>query len=340
VQGRSKCYNCREDHPPSPSVTCPQCKFKFVQFYKTSDGLPGNQCGTCAAGIKTRSLQLEEYMAYAHQVFKDSFPKLCQILGFNVSDSYKGHSGIIDAVLHITEAEKQNHAPPECVLFRDTYPVENTEEIWNYIISVMSGGQPELPECSICLERFHASEIVPACGRRGCHQRVCVPCGLSWYSKNHPGQLLYQRALLCQFCSRVPAPQTLSRIDNNLIALASHISKKPLNPDMYYGWCIKCLMPKEIAERSCTTEPPKLNNWQCADCIHGKAVTVITKDCPKCTVAISKISGCNHIHCNCGTHWCWKCGDSYPTSGEVYDHMNSQHGSFFDDDDMNYAEDE
>jgi len=226
------------------------------------------------------------------------------------------------------------------VLYRDTYPVENIKELWEYIINVMSGAQPDLPECSICLERFPVSETTPACGRRGCHQRVCRPCSLEWYSKNSPGNLLYQRSLLCQFCSRVPSPQTLSRIDNNLITLAAQISKKPLNPDVYYGWCRQCLMPKEIAEKSCTTEPPKIPNFTCSDCVNVSAVTVNTKECPKCSAAVHKISGCNHIHCHCGGHWCWKCSWLSGNSGEVYDHMQKEHGGFFDNNDDNYAEEE
>jgi hypothetical protein len=279
-------------------------------------------------------------MGYTHQVFKDSFPILCLVLGYKIADTFKGQCGVAEAVLHITETEKVPCNPPVNILFRDTYPVENIQELWEYILNVMSGAQPELPECSICLERFPVSETVPSCGRRGCHQRICGPCSQGWYSKNSPGHLLYQRSLLCQFCSRVPSPHTLSRIDNNLIALAVQISKKPLNPDMYYGWCSRCLMPKEIAEKTCTTTAPKLENFMCSDCVHGSAVSLNTKECPKCKAAVFKISGCNHIHCHCGGHWCWKCGESYKTSGEVYDHMQKEHGGYFDEDGADYAQEE
>ena len=30
--------------------------------------------------------------------------------------------------------------------------------------------------------------------------------------------------------------------------------------------------------------------------------------CPKCTRAVVKDSGCNHMFCPCGEHWCWLCG--------------------------------
>ncbi len=52
-------------------------------------------------------------------------------------------------------------------------------------------------------------------------------------------------------------------------------------------------------------------------------------ECPKCDAPIEKIDGCNHIECtNCANHFCWQCMASYPTSPEVYKHMQEVHGTF------------
>ncbi|KAG8533543.1 uncharacterized protein KY384_001283 [Bacidia gigantensis] len=55
------------------------------------------------------------------------------------------------------------------------------------------------------------------------------------------------------------------------------------------------------------------------------------KDCPKCGLAIERIDGCNHMHCEaCKTHICWKCMAVFNTSDETYDHMTDEHGGVFD----------
>lgn len=57
---------------------------------------------------------------------------------------------------------------------------------------------------------------------------------------------------------------------------------------------------------------------------------VNARRCPGCRTTIEKIDGCNHIICDrCQTHFCWKCGFSGP-GGEIYSHLNQEHGGFFD----------
>lgn len=47
-----------------------------------------------------------------------------------------------------------------------------------------------------------------------------------------------------------------------------------------------------------------------------------TKDCPNCSVAITKIGGCNHIECtSCGTHFCFECLTSCEDRDATYAHM-------------------
>ena len=54
------------------------------------------------------------------------------------------------------------------------------------------------------------------------------------------------------------------------------------------------------------------------------------KRCPECKSVIEKISGCNHITCRCGAHFCWKCGKTF-RSDEIYPHMNTAHGGIYDE---------
>jgi hypothetical protein len=53
------------------------------------------------------------------------------------------------------------------------------------------------------------------------------------------------------------------------------------------------------------------------------------KRCPRCHVPSEKASGCNHVQClRCQIHWCYECGFSAHTSGEVYSHMERSRHNF------------
>jgi len=52
------------------------------------------------------------------------------------------------------------------------------------------------------------------------------------------------------------------------------------------------------------------------------------KRCPNCSVWIEKTEGCNHMTCKCGAHMCWVCSRAFD-AGEIYEHLNSAHGGFF-----------
>ncbi|CAF3451598.1 unnamed protein product [Fusarium graminearum] len=51
------------------------------------------------------------------------------------------------------------------------------------------------------------------------------------------------------------------------------------------------------------------------------------KDCPKCTTAIQKSEGCNHMTCfACRTHICWVCLATFAQDTDCYAHMRRLHG--------------
>ena len=58
--------------------------------------------------------------------------------------------------------------------------------------------------------------------------------------------------------------------------------------------------------------------------------TAWKKMCPKCKVPTFKDTGCNHISCPCGCHWCYKCGEGFSTPSECYAHLSKVHGGCFD----------
>eukprot|EP01126_Amoeba_proteus_P011504 TRINITY_DN14647_c0_g1_i1.p1 TRINITY_DN14647_c0_g1~~TRINITY_DN14647_c0_g1_i1.p1 ORF type:complete len:959 (+),score=197.67 TRINITY_DN14647_c0_g1_i1:52-2928(+) len=331
----SKCHGCRILGSPSPSSKCSVCEFNFVKWVLPEEGLPDGICGGCKVGRK-RCLQLREFPELVHKLLdRFHFVELCASVGISVEEDFKPNTSLYESILHMKEMTPQPLPPAPCrLLFRNT-KVQNFEEIWNYVFKIISGGEPTFPECSVCFEQGRLSL---ACGRRGCLQRVCQGCNKSWYSKNSPGTFIYQRALLCQFCCRVPVPRVLSRVDENLVALANSVSHEPLKPDCRYGWCTTCLKPVELdLHVNCGDGIPNLVDFKCQRCIDGENMkddrSLVTKECPGCTVTVFKISGCNHICCtSCGCHWCWECGKKFPTSDETYSHMWGDHGNIFEGD--------
>jgi hypothetical protein len=55
------------------------------------------------------------------------------------------------------------------------------------------------------------------------------------------------------------------------------------------------------------------------------------KRCPRCHTPVFKTSGCNHITCKCGAHWCYVCCRGFDTKDPCYTHMKEAHGGWFVD---------
>ena len=63
--------------------------------------------------------------------------------------------------------------------------------------------------------------------------------------------------------------------------------------------------------------------------VGGATPATPARFCPACGVATEKTSGCDHIACPCGAHWCWRCSAASETEDGVYRHMMRAHGGFF-----------
>ena len=48
----------------------------------------------------------------------------------------------------------------------------------------------------------------------------------------------------------------------------------------------------------------------------------VIRECPSCGMRIEKNSGCNHMTCTCGAHFCWQCGMEFADAGETYEHLH------------------
>lgn len=338
IEGNSKCHSCMNKGEAPPSCECKKCHLKYVQYYQTEKGLPKGICGVCTEGIENTKIQFDQYPILVQQIFGEHFETLCKSVGFIVDDKFSKKMSLYEAILHFTESAQEKVNIPENILFKGE-KVHNVQELWNYVKGIMSGESVVFPECSVCFGEFKSSELVPSCGRKGCIQRICFGCAKSWYGKNIPGKIIYQRATMCQFCSRIPAPHLLDKIDRRLIDLAYSITKNHLNIDTYYAWCYSCFKLHEVGRQECSAEAPVLNNFKCHSC-QNSSPEIITKECPQCKVKTEKIGGCNHIKCPCGSHWCFECGIHSDTSEEVYKHMWNIHGRIYDYDTPEYENNE
>ena len=111
------------------------------------------------------------------------------------------------------------------------------------------------------------------------------------------------------------------------------------NSRNYFTYCpnhpaILIPIPKPGSNFKC----PHCSYIYCDDCKtwHNKSelcpnLDPSIKKCPNCGIFTVKLSGCNHITCRCGCHWCYKCDkpEAYKTGDEVYSHMHDAHGGFF-----------
>lgn len=216
--------------------------------------------------------------------------------------------------------------------------VHNHEDVLASIEKWIISGDKERGNCMLCFEVMDKKELLRVCGRRGCESVACRSCLDTWYGETKPGQICFTPRLLCPFCKFPPAAKVVKRHNREVLWLRGVETDEA---GWYMGWCLSCYHLKRAVEKSCTEAAPSMTTFKCEECVLkdvATAPTIPTKECPGCSVEIQKTSGCNHIQCTCGTHFCWQCGE---TSGDVYDHMSKQHGGFFGgggDDDFGYGD--
>ncbi len=185
--------------------------------------------------------------------------------------------------------------------------------------------------CMLCLNDTELRNVVEACGH--CQARICRNCVIAWYSQAKIGQIVYQTHLLCPFCKAAPKFEVIKKTQ------LRHFLKRascPWDKDTVYACCQSCLYLKPCGQRQCVTEHAAVVGFTCTECkAIPKSESVIIKNCPACGARTERNSGCAHMSCRCGSHWCWKCGNNSDEEiGEfdahsIYDHLVDQCGGIF-----------
>ncbi|KAL7919065.1 hypothetical protein ACQKWADRAFT_330115 [Trichoderma austrokoningii] len=341
---RPKCYYCRHasrsykqaqevvrrDVGQAPTVECSKCLGRIIwpEEYRP-DGLDmaAYQCPACVAGKKT--IVGEETTARKLSG-ENSWDWLLRNEDKAIKDPFNGrtvfyiasNSSLDDLDTKVEILPSANH---DGFTIRGKQ-VRNPDDIKASLLKWVSSRRTEAASCSLCFSSIRKSDILPACGRSGCHQLICNNCRDSWYGINSPGSILSIPALHCPFCRRCPAATAIRKYRLHQIGgLRAAMNDAGL---WIYAWCKSCGFAKRYAERVCAAGmPAQLVDWTCEECkpdlIVGKMKRV--RRCPGCGVATEKTYGCDHITCLCGVHWCYACGVE-SSEGEIYGHMEEEHG--------------
>ena len=210
--------------------------------------------------------------------------------------------------------------------------------------------------CDMCVSEVSIANLTKWCGH--CQNRACKSCINAVYGQFEVGKVVQQCNVSCPFCKSPPKFEVISNLE-----IRHMRNLRPTNrnrgvicqwdPQTIYAACGQCLCIKPALARECARASPTLVDWICEDCTQANQIPSIlgdakdapeTKQCPKCDVSIQRTGGCNHITCQCGTHWCWVCGSDNQrgipfNSHSIYDHMSHCGGIFpgdVDGDDDDY----
>ena len=332
VPGRAMCHWCRQGNEfvgKSPNVQCKGCNIKYITYH----GLPNDMCAICSmTPSEEKKQRIVTVLRRALEVFDPyDFVQMYKSVGIESPDI------IQVGLLKAQETLKTCEPVSEEYKTKEFDHMLNRADLYQKMLGYVKGRRIDLPECALCCNQVRTDQIGRACGRgrKGCSQRICDDCGTSWYGVLKPGALILERHLVCPFCARKPD----SRVIRRWCPGADWFSVQgALDPQSYYAWCVRCNYAKVVGDRGCHAIQPNIVNWTCNECQEQLRNPVPAahnvndpnfKHCPNCDVLVDRFSGCNHITCVCGVHWCYECGLQCANADDTLHHMRTTHGRIY-----------
>lgn len=330
----------KKDVGKAPTVECATCLGRIIwpQEYRPDDlDVTAYQCPACVAGRKTivgeetTARKLSDENGWEWLLRNDDKTIRQPFNGRTVFYTASNcNLDAIDAKVEILPASSSaSSAASETPFTIRGKLVRNPEELRASLLNWVRARRTESATCSLCFSSVRKGDVLPACGRSGCHQLICAGCRDSWYGINAPGRILNLPALHCPFCRRRPAPRAIGKFRLHQIgALRAAVDE---GGAWIYAWCRGCGFAKPYVERVCAAgAPAELVDWTCEACQPELELELVVgrkriRRCPGCGVATEKTYGCDHITCPCGTHWCYACGRE-SDQGKIYEHMAREHG--------------
>lgn len=291
-----KCYYCR-GYIHQKGQTCKICTNTFVSF------IPFDTCQVCATGgpgTITMKVPIQDLIA-------ENGVKIYHCLGFELST--------------ISNNERSLFAIAKVIV-----PIETTETLYyknkiiqnDVIVEIKKRyNDVEKTTCYLCGETKIRQYFDSACN--GCAAEACTDCLKAWYGQLYPGKIAQINHLSCPFCKRISG-KALKKYNKE--ALLIHKQVKVADPNFYHAWCIQCYKICEYKERSCSDGIPDVAGFICVECQNRPPP--VAKKCPRCEIPTIKTTGCDHMTCPCGSHWCYHCGTE-STTEEIYTHIRSEH---------------
>ena len=332
---RPKCHYCRFSEE-APLVECSKCLSRIIwPINYRPDSITVYICHLCTSGhktiveVETTASELSKENTYTWLIRNDG--KLAE--PFNNRSLYHTIS-TCGAEDFCNKVELFPSLDENLTLGGKL--VRNLPAVIQQLQHWVSGRRTELGTCSLCFSTKRKTRLMLACGRTGCHQRICRDCLEGWYGLNAAGRIINTAALSCPFCRRAPTARTLARYGMGIHAVGNLQTALEERGTWIYGWCLQCGFAKRLMERVCAAgAPPEWRDWVCDHCQEMAAEwaskpLVNVKECPGCGTMTEKTRGCNHITCtvaDCAADWCFLCGGKFE-AGTIYPHMNEAHGGY------------
>ncbi|KFZ24723.1 hypothetical protein V502_00784 [Pseudogymnoascus sp. VKM F-4520 (FW-2644)] len=328
---KPKCHYCR-GNGKAPVLECSECLNGVIwpEAYRPA-GMGVFKCYACTAGRKT----IVEVETNALNISKEgSTDWLLRNEGDKIANPFTKRSlfrTISDAGVE-GFVEKVEPLPLTALgeLTLRGKVIRNTPDLIAELRSWVIRRRTESGSCSLCFLSFKKDDLLAACGRTGCSQRVCKGCLGHWYGLNIAGGLINIAALSCPFCRRRPVSKTLAKHGMGVHAVDDLETAVAEAGEWIYAWCEGCATAKQFMQRVCANgAPPEVKHWRCVGCGTWKGDGVF-KECPGCKTMIEKVDGCDHITCTvegCETEWCFVCRGVYEED-TIYGHMEEAHGGY------------
>jgi hypothetical protein len=297
-----KCHFCRNNIATIPTITCSFCQNNFIST-NSSNNKNSWMCPICLDDEKTNPQEIEvnikNYVSGCDQIFVQQ----------SIWSLYENN-------IKMPTINYPTRFNNKIVL--------NVDDLKIAVNNWITLEKAEKGTCMICFNEMNKNKLYDVCDLKNCNAKACSDCLTQWYAEPKPGHLLNFSNIMCTFCRKFPTPKILKKYNKELCTL-----KKCdiIDHTWHYAWCIKCYHAKKYIEKQCAQDNiiNIITNFICEDC-KDTTNNIITKPCPKCGVMTEKSSGCDHITCTCGSHWCFNCSE-LSTSDAIYDHMWNKHGN-------------
>jgi len=359
---RPKCHYCRQGVPCEnvPVVNCRVCLNRWVRPNPTFFGSDGKAdewvCPCCTLDAKKATTAVSVDFGQLCRMYPMMLPTLFDVhcpendatvmkdlfSPMSLYKLYMKHTETLfpsDDGADEKKAEQSMEQRVECVVNALTAQgapkykgkiIHNLAALVQSVASAVSSGKLSAV-CCLCFAPKQLIALESACG--ACNNLMCFECLGTWYSQLQPGRVVLPSHLLCPFCKCRPQSKTLKKYNKQVCTIIK--SRVELNTKWYHAWCVDCYQIKQAVQRECLRESlPTLNEFRCEQCTEAALakqsddadfVAKNSKKCPACEAPTVKVSGCNHITCRCGAHWCYQCGKEF-AADNIYEHMDEVHG--------------